>query len=246
MTHDDRTSDHFIREVDEELRREQLKGLWDRFGIYIILACVLVVAVTAGYRGYIWWQGKQAAETGDRYLSALALIESGRASDGRAMLDELVAEGSGYGMLARLRQAELAAAGEDRGAALAAFDAIADDASVPQVMRDLAQVRAALIALDTGDLDGAGQRAEPLSEAGNAWRYSAREILGVVAYSRGDLAAAREHFISIQTDAQAPRSLSQRAGLMLAVIDGQLGPSAGAEAGAEGAASDDPDTEMTQ
>jgi len=234
MTQDDRTSDHFIREVDEELRREQLKSLWDRFGIVIIAVCVLIVAITAGYRGYVWWQAKEARENGDRYLTALETIQAGNVEEGRAALNELAGEGGGYGMLARLRQAELAASGEDRSAALQAFDGIADDGSVPTVMRDLARVRAALIALDTGDLDGAESRVEGLDEAGNPWRYSAREILGTVAYQRGNLEAARERFISIQEDAQAPQGLRTRAGLMISVIDGQTGAPGSGGSGAAG------------
>ncbi|MBZ8131747.1 tetratricopeptide repeat protein [Afifella sp. IM 167] len=231
MTQDDRTSDPFIREVDEELRREQLKSLWDRFGLLIIAVCVLVVVITGGYRGYVWWQAKQASETGDRYLTALESIEKGNVEEGRATLDKLASEGGGYGMLARLREAELAASGEDRSAALKAFDDIASDGSVPSVMRDLAHVRGALIALDAGDLDGAESRVEGLDEAGNPWRYSAREILGLVAYQRGDLEAARERFISIGEDAQAPQGLRSRAGLMIAVIDGQAETPAAGEAG---------------
>ncbi len=41
-----------FREVDEDLRREQFKRLWDRFGTYVIGLAVLIVVVTAGYRGW--------------------------------------------------------------------------------------------------------------------------------------------------------------------------------------------------
>ncbi|MBK1622318.1 tetratricopeptide repeat protein [Afifella marina] len=229
MTHDDRTSDHFIREVDEELRREQLKTLWERFGLVIIGVCILIVAITAGYRGYVWWQSKQAAEEGDRYLTALEAIDAGNEAEGRETLAALAKDGGGYGMLARLRNAEILAK-TDEPAAIAAYDEVANDGSVAPVMRDLARVRAGLLALDAGDLDGAESRVSSLDEAGNAWRHTAREILGMVAYQRDALEKARDYFVAIDQDVQAPQGVRNRAGLMISVIDGQLAPSSSADA----------------
>lgn len=222
MANDDRTTDQFIREVDEELRRDQLKTLWERFGTLIIAVCVAVVAITAGYNGWVWWQEKQAAEAGDRYLAALRSIDGEDTAQARESLADIATSGPhGYAMLARLRAAALAAQSGDTSTAMSNFDAIAADSGADQTIRDLARLRAALIALDTGDLDGAESRVETLVIAGNPWRHAAREITGTVAYARGDLAAARERFATIQSDAEAPADARNRAGLMLSLIDGQ-------------------------
>src|SRR5258708_8443911 len=53
-----------FQEVDEEVRREQLKKLWDRYGIYAVIAAFLVVAGIAAWRGYSWLEAKKAAEAG--------------------------------------------------------------------------------------------------------------------------------------------------------------------------------------
>jgi len=50
-----------FHEVDEEVRREQLKKLWDRYGNYVVAAAFLLVAAVAAWRGYMWWEGKKAA-----------------------------------------------------------------------------------------------------------------------------------------------------------------------------------------
>ncbi len=223
MANDDRTTDQFIREVDEELRRDQLKALWDRYGTLIIAVCVAVVAITAGYNGWIWWQEKQAAEAGDRYLAALQSIAGEDTQAARQALVEFAqGSGGGYATLARLRAAALAAQSGDTNAAMAGFDAIADDSSADVTIRDLARLRAALIALDAGDLEGAESRVETLAATGNPWRHAAREIIGTVAYARGDLAAARQRFATIQSDVEAPAEARSRAELMLSVIDGQM------------------------
>ena len=160
MADDERRSETFIREVDEELRRDQLKSLWMRFAPLIIGVCVLVVALTAGYRGWIWWHERQAAQAGDRFLAAIEQIESGKRAEGEAALQAIATEGgAGYAALARLRLAGEKAGEGAKADAIAAFDTLANDSSVSEPLRDMARIRAALLALDTGDLEGAKTRA---------------------------------------------------------------------------------------
>ena len=45
-----------FREVDEDLRREQYKRLWDRFGGYVIGLAVLIVVAVGGYKAWEWWE----------------------------------------------------------------------------------------------------------------------------------------------------------------------------------------------
>jgi hypothetical protein len=222
MANDERQSETFIREVDEELRRDQLKALWKRFAPLIIGVCVLIVAITAGYRGWVWWQERKAAEAGDRFMVALTEIESGDRAKGEAELAAIAKDSdAGYAALARLRLAGEKAA-SDKAAAIAAYTGVADDQSVPEPLRDVARIRAALLALDTGDLKGAKDRAAPLNVAGNPWRHVAREVIGTAAYQAGDLQAARDAFTEIQQDAETPQDLWIRSGLMVSLIDGQL------------------------
>jgi hypothetical protein len=225
MAQEDRQSEQFIREVDEELRRAQLKAIWDRFAPLIIGVCVLVVLVTAGYRGWEWWQARQAAQAGDRYMAALQAIESGDRAEGEAQLGRIAEEGGdGYPALARLRIAGEKAAAGAKAEAVAAYDSVAADTAISPSLQGLARVRAALLALDIGDLKGAEERAAPLDEAGNPWRHAAREVLGTAAYQAGELQRARDYFTEIQQDAETPADLWYRSGMMVALIDGQLAP----------------------
>jgi hypothetical protein len=233
MANDERRSETFIREVDEELRREQLQTLWNRFGWIFIGICVLIVLITAGYRGWIWWEERQAAQAGDRFLAALEEMQSGDREEGEAALQAIADGSGGYAALARLRLAGINAAAGDDEAALADYDSLVADGSLSQSIRELARVRAALLALDAGDTAGATERAEPLDEAGNPWRHVVRDILGTAAYQEGRLDEARDYFLAIQQDAETPPTTWVRAGMMVSLIDGEL-----PEAGSDGAAPD--------
>lgn len=236
MANDDRRSEQFIREVDEEFRRAQMHALWQRFGGLFIGVCVLVVLATAGYRGWLWWQERQAARYGDAYLAAIDQLDAGQSDEAKAALDRIIGEGGeGYALLARLQLAASQAEAGESADAIASYDAVAADAGAPEPVRSLARIRAALLALGSGDADGAISRAEPLMADGNPWRQIAREVVGTARYEKGDYDAARQAFAAIQVDAEASASLRERANMMIALLDSQTAAPA-----AQGGAPDQP------
>ena len=119
-----------FHEVDEEVRREQLKRLWERYGNYIIAACILLIAGVGAWRAYEWWETKRAAESGAAFEQAAALAEAGKPQEAEAAFAKLATDGTaGYRVLARLREAaELAQT--DPKAAVKVYDEIAADRGV--------------------------------------------------------------------------------------------------------------------
>lgn len=210
-----------FREVDEDLRRDQIKRLWDRFGIYAIIVAVLVVAVTAGWRGYVAWQQSKAAESGDLFFAAIKLSADGDHAGAAAALSELAADaGGGYALIGRFRAASETARAGDRDGAVAAFDKLAEDASVEPVYRDLARIRAGYLLLDGGDRAAVDARVVALADGKGPWRQSARELAGLAAYAAGDVAAARARFEQIVGDLGGSEEFANRARIMLALIKG--------------------------
>jgi hypothetical protein len=207
-----------FQEVDEEVRREQLKKLWERYGGYLIAACIVVVIGVGGWRGYQWWQAKQAAQSGAAFEQAVTLAESGKHQEAATAFAELSADGTaGYRVLARLREAaELATT--DRKAAIAAYDAIAGDSRAGQVVQDLAAVRAGFLLVDTAPYPEIVQRLEAVAAPDRAFRHSAREILALSAWKSGDMAAARRWTEMIMADPQTPPGQRSRAQMLSELI----------------------------
>jgi len=230
-----------FREVDEDLRREQVKKLWDRVGPYVIGAAILIVVATAGYRGWEYWRDRQAQATGDRFIAALQLSSEGKHDESIAALEAIVADGSGgYPVLARFRIAAEKAEAGDKAGAVAEFDTIAAE-NAPAEVKTLARLRAALLVVDTASLSDLDARISDLAATGNIWRHAAREILGLAAWRTGDFAAAKKYFGDISVDQETPQDLRERAQLMLALIDAKLGaapPMAATEPAAPAPAAD--------
>ncbi|MGC1235504.1 MAG: tetratricopeptide repeat protein, partial [Xanthobacteraceae bacterium] len=207
-----------FQEVDEEVRREQLKKLWERYGTYFIAACIVIVIGVGAWRGYEWWQAKQAAQSGAAFEQAVKLAESGKHQEAAAAFTKLSADATpGYRVLARLREAaELATT--DRKTAVAAYDAIAADNRAGQVVRDLAAVRAGYLLVDTAPYSEILQRLEPATAADRAFRHSAREILALSAWKTGDMSAARRWTEMIMGDPQTPPGPRSRAEMLSELI----------------------------
>ena len=206
-----------FQEVDEEVRREQLKKLWDRYGNYVVAAAILLVAAVAAWRAYMWWEAKKAAETGAAFEAATTLAEAGKRGEAEAAFAKIAADGTaGYRHLARMREAAEFAQ-SDAKAAIAAYDQIAADRAVGPVLQDLAALRAAALLIDTGALEEAQRRLEPLAANDRTFRHTAREFLVLAAWRAGDTAAAKRWFDLITTDAQTPAATRSRVEMLMAL-----------------------------
>jgi hypothetical protein len=199
-----------FQEVDEEVRREKLKQLWERHGNLIVAFALLIVLAVGGWRGYDWWENRKAAESGAAFEAAVALAESGKQAEAQAAFSKLAQEGSsGYRILARFREAaELART--DPAAAVKAYDSLAADSALGRSLQDLAAVRAGLILVDTAPLADLNARLEPLTAADRPFRHTARELLALGAWRTGDAATAKRWFDLIATDAETPAGTRQR------------------------------------
>lgn len=205
-------------EVQEEVRREQLRKLWANYGGLIIAVAVLVVVGVGGWRGYVYWQGKQAAEAGARFEAAVTLAEEKKPAEAEAAFLAIAKDGPpGYRTLAKLRAAgEMSA--RDPQAAVKLYDEIRADSAVGASERDLAALRAASLLVDTAPYADIQQRLEPLSGTAATYRHSAREMLAVSAWRNKDMTAARQWIDMIGADAQTPQTLRSRVEALQALL----------------------------
>jgi hypothetical protein len=207
-----------FQEVDEEVRREQLKKLWERYGHYAVAAAILLVAGVGAWRGYEWWEAKKAAESGAAFEAAATLAEAGKRSEAEAAFGKIAADGtSGYRHLARIREAaELAQT--DPKAGIAAYDKIAADGAVGPVLQDLAALRAGALLIDANSYEEARRRLEPLTASDRTFRHTAREFLVLASSRAGDTAATKRWFDLMMTDVQTPAATRMRVEKLMALV----------------------------
>ena len=210
--------DSFITEVSEEVRKDRLFRLMKRYGW---IAIALVVVVVGGASVFEWQKAKARAAaqaTGDALLtalqeetpesrnSALAALETGETAQKRALIG--------------LLQAAASAEADDPEAARATLNAIANDTDTPDVYRDLARLKAAI--LPGGNPEDRIATLEPIMIPGNPFRLLAIEQRALAELEMGDSAAALQTFQDIVVDADVTEGLRRRAQQLIVALGGTL------------------------
>ena len=218
-----------FEEVSADLRRDRMQTAWDTYGRYIIGLAVAIVVITAtaiGISGYSTSQNEAASSRYDAMRAALADLDT--EAQLSALTDFAAAEDNGYGVLAQFSVAYLHVENSNDAAALQTFDSLADDGSVPDSMRNFAQLQAAIVAINSGAALGEIEaRLEDLMDADSGLQPMARETMAL-AFMRDDrLLEARDLWLEQLADAAATGLARERATIMLDKIAlGLVSPSA--------------------
>jgi hypothetical protein len=202
----------FVREVDENLRRDQMADMAKSYGKWIIAAVILFLAAVGGY---LYRQHRQEAQAiaGSEELSvALDKIASGNVKGAQAEMVPLSDSSSDViRASAILGRAAVALRQNDRKSAIELYKQVAADSSLPQAYRDLATVRGTMTEYDSLKPDEVIARLTPLAQPGNPFFGSAGEMTGMALLSRGDRNGAGQMFAKMAADKQVPESIRSRA-----------------------------------
>jgi hypothetical protein len=210
--------DQLSREVDEELRREQLLKLWEQYGTYAIAVAVLIIVGIGGVKYYQYRDTLAAQAAGSRLVAATHQAPD-KAQEVRKELETIAATSpTGYATLARLRIAATDSAAGKTLEAATEFESIAKDGGVDPLLKDYAKLQAAMLRLDTANWTDMQNRLNDLAAEGNPWRYSARELLGLAAYKAGRAEEARQEFQRLMSDRATPQGIAERARMMMGVL----------------------------
>lgn len=213
-------ADSFIREIQEDVRRDRAAALLRRFGPYVAVLLLVVAVAVGGWRAYAYFGEGARAETARRFAAADALLAAGRAGDAAAAFAGLAddATAPGYAALARLRAAAAFRQAGDARAADDALDRLASDADAPEPLRGLGDYAALADDFDGLAPSEANARLSALAGA-SPWRFGALELQAVNAVRAGDAADARRLLQSLSADVEAPAGLRARADELLLALD---------------------------
>lgn len=207
-----------FREIDEELRRDNLLKLWKLYGRYVIAVVVLALLVAGGI---VAWRNHQLSERqaqSVRYEAALALLRQGKDAEAAKIFASVGDEGGSYANLAAFEAADLAAKSGDVKGAIADYDKLA---AMPGLDPDL-QNAATLLSVMNGFADSDPQkvidRLKPLAADGSPWRYTALDLTAAAKLKAGDKAGALDIYKQLAADPAAPEGARSRATEMAAVL----------------------------
>ena len=219
------STETFIREVDENLRRDQAQAFAKTYGGWLIGAMILLLAAIGGY---LYWQNRQqekAAVQGEELSQIISDISNGNVAAAPARLDNLAAKGNeGYRASALLTRAALAIQQRDLKLATSKYKEVAADDDLAQPYRDLATIRATALEFDSIKPEEVVARLQPLAKPGNPWFGSAGELTAMALLKQNRRSEAGRLFAQIAADKQVPETIRSRA----IQIAGSLGVDASA------------------
>jgi len=205
-------ADAFVREVDENLRRDQMADMARSYGTWIIAAAILFLAAVGGY---LYWQNRQQAQAvtdSETISAALDKIASGNSKGAEAELTPLGTSSNDVTRAsALLGRAALALRKNDRKTAIELYTKVEADSGLPQPYRDLATVRRTMTEYDALNPDEIIARLAPLVGPGKPFFGSAGEMTGMAMLAKGDRNGAGQLFARIAADKQVPQSIRSRA-----------------------------------
>jgi hypothetical protein len=217
----------FMREVDEEVRRDRMTQFWTRWGKVAIAAIVLALAALAGL---LYWQHRTreaAGAAGEQLQAAYDALGQGRIDKAQAPLAELAASDRDvYRALAKFTEADIVLQRNDLKGAAAKFAEVANDSDQPQPIRDLALIRQTAAEFDTLKPQVVVERMRPLAVPGGAWLGSAGEMMAVAQLRLGQKGQAGQLFARIARDEGVPGSIRQRAVQMAGLLGVDAVPAA--------------------
>lgn len=235
-------NDSLLREVEDELRQEQLKKLWTAYGKYVISAAVAFVAGVAIYQQVQSSRIAAAEQAGGRYEAARRLAADNKAAEAAAAFAAIAKDGpAGYAALARLQTAASAVKADKTSDAVAAYDAVAADSNADTVLRDFARMQAAALRLAEADWTEMQNRLYALTDERNSFRASARELLGLAAQKAGRADEARKLYLQVLSDGKSSQALKDRvSGYLSAIVAADIGKAQAPAATPDATAGDPP------
>lgn len=209
----------FVREVDEEYRRDQMQRFWTRYGRWLLIAVGVSLLALAGYLYWREEQRKAAGELGAEFVQAADALEASNIENAQPVVAKAIASGrDGYEALGRLTQAAIAVREGKTAEAAKMYEAVAADGSVAEPFRELATVRQLLLQFDSLPNDQLIKKLEPLAKAGNPWFGTTGEMLAIAHMRAGKPELAAPIFAAIAKDTSVPASLRARTGQMASML----------------------------
>jgi hypothetical protein len=224
-------SETFIKEVDENLRRDRMNDFVKDNAGWLVGALILFLAASGGF---IWYQQHRVA-LAEKHVEQIAAIykdiSSGNTAKVPQQLDDLSHSSSeAVRATALFTRAAFALQQNDPKLAIATYKKIGEDSSLPDSYRSAALLRRTALEFDQLQPEQVIARLKPLTQAGNPWFGSAGEMTALALVKQGKKKEAGELFATIAKDKSVPQSLRDRAiqiaGTLGADASAALGPQA--------------------
>ena len=212
--------DAFIREVDEDLKNESMKKLWDKYGLFVLLIVIVSLTVAVSYESIKSWYIKRAENRTEGYAVALSMQNQGLFDDSLEALDLIINQKMGtYAELAEMQKANILLEQNKEKEALALLEKIANDKSRSLQLRDTALIKLASYRQDGATFEEMSELLSSITKSkDNAWYAVAEDMLATILLRDGNIEQAKEIYNTLLENQDTPDDLKNRIKDILSVL----------------------------
>ena len=203
-------SEPLENEIDEELRRKQLKELWDRFGLYLIATILLIIISFGGYEFSKYLSFKNSEKSSDIYEEAFLALKNDQIETAKAIFNSLLDESNGYSGLSLYNLANIAIEEGDEELALEYLAEASKDQSLSKKINDFAILKSGYLLLDIANTTEIESKLINLSNSVSPFSFYAKEIIALAYFRDKKYIEASQKFDEIANDASSPPNIASR------------------------------------
>jgi len=208
-----------LREVDDAVRTDQYRDIWTKYGLYIVGAIVVALAIFAAVLIFGGQSDAERERNSEVLIQALDRVEADNLEGADETLAPLAEDGEGGAQAqAQMLRGGIALEQGRNEEAVALFEQVAANGDIPKSLRDLAELRAVVAAYDTLEPAEVISRLTPLAQEGEPYFGSAGEIVAMAHLDAGDTGKAGELFAKIAKDDEVPDTIRGRARQMASAL----------------------------
>ena len=211
-------TDAFINEVSEEVKNDNFKELWNRYGLLIIAIVAVAVCGAVSFERIKSWHLQHNQMTTETYMDAAHKQDNPEAMI--AALQKINQSDHGiYGDFARLQIANVLFEQQKDEEAMAMLEALTKDPQVNTEVRQIALVKYATYKVDVMSKQELTDLLQPVLDANNSWTPLANDLLAMAAIREGDLQTAREIYTKLLTVKDLPDSFKSKIQEMMSSLN---------------------------
>jgi len=218
--------DEFLKEVQNDIRKEKLLQLWKQYGKQVTGVVVGIIILVSGYNFWSYYEKNKRTQMAEKLIAAQDFIGQGETEKAQTILSSLAIEShSAYQPLALFQKAGLLLQlGQKPEEILQTYQQLSANTKIDPLWRSLATLLGVMVSIDqpNAKVDDLLAQLAPITTDQNPWRYLANEMKGVLLHRKGDNTQAAEIFAKLVQDNQTPSGISMRARLMVQIVSADI------------------------
>lgn len=212
--------DPLLQEIVDDVKNDELKSLWNKYGLFIVIAVAVVLTAAVSFETFKNWTSRRNQEISNAYAVAVSLQSQGRFEESLDILQNIVERTSGvYQDIAKLQIANIYFEQNKPQEAAALLKELSESAGSEQ-MQEIAALKLAAYKMDTqAPAEEVSRLLTPLAEKEDGSYNVARELLAMLAIRDGNLEEAKAQYEKIVSSANISDNLKTRAQDMISLLN---------------------------